>query len=223
MLRKLTVTGSAEVVGKADQFEVGLTITELALRAKLAQESVARKSQQVMEALLGLGLQREEIQTASYWVESEYEYENKRRRFKGYRAKTRLQVRTGQLEDAGKIVDALVEAGAEVDYVHYRCRDEAPLYYAALEKAAGDARRRAEAMARGLGVELGRVLRVSDRAEDEPGRRYATALAEARGFSATGAETALTPREVRATAEVTAVFELGEGEGERRGGPGGYK
>lgn len=212
MIRKLVVTGAAEVVGKADQFEVGLTISELAFRAKLAQEAVARKSQQVMEALLGLGLQPEEIQTASYWVESEYEYENKKRRFKGYRAKTSLQVRTCQLEDAGKIVDALVEAGAEVDYVRYRCRDEAPLYYTALEKAAGDARRRAEAMARGLGVELGRVLRVSDRAEDEPGRGGYATLRESRSILATGVETPLSPREAKVEAEVTAVFELaGEG------------
>lgn len=209
MIRRLTVTGVAEVTGKADQLEVGLTFNELAFRAKHAQESVARKSQQVMDLLLGLGMQREEIQTTSYWVSTEYVYEKQQRRFKGYRAKTSLRVRTDRLENAGKIVDALVEAGAEVDYVHYRCRDNSPLYYAALEKAARDARQRAEAMAQGLGAGLGQVLRVSDKAEEEPGRggRLST-VAEGRAYSARGAETELNPREVRVTAVVTAVFEL---------------
>lgn len=66
MFRKLMAVGKAEASSRSDQVEVGIRITDLAHRATSAQENVARKTHQVVNLLLGLGVQKEQLQTTSY-------------------------------------------------------------------------------------------------------------------------------------------------------------
>jgi uncharacterized protein YggE len=80
-----------------------------------------------------------------------------------YRVSSMLQVTVRDVEKAGAVLDAVVEAGANQVYgVTFTVSDRAQWEGQAREKAVADAKARAGELARLTGVELGEVLSVSE-------------------------------------------------------------
>lgn len=77
----------------------------------------------------------------------------------------------------------------------------------ALQKVTENARRRAEAIAAGLGMKVGSVVRVSDKRGTYSGPY---ALPETSRPYGIGEANVVVPEEIKETAEVQAVFELVE-------------
>ena len=81
----------------------------------------------------------------------------------GYRVSNILRVTVRDVEKAGDVVDAAVEAGAnQVHGVTFTVSDEGNWQGQAREKAMADAEARAAELARLAGVELGAVQSVSE-------------------------------------------------------------
>ena len=112
-------------------------------------------------------------------------------------------VATIDVDHAGALIDAAVEAGAnQVNGPSLSVADQGLLYRKALTAAMADARKSAETLAEAAGRPLGQVTAVAESGQNEPTPMYAKAQASDTG----------TPVEAgvqQVTASVTVTFALG--------------
>lgn len=91
----------------------------------------------------------------------------------GYRAYVNLSITINDLSKAGAALDAAAKAGAnQVGGVSYAIKDDSALRAQALEQAVKQAKPKAEAIARGLNVQLGTVMTVVESPDGYFGPQY---------------------------------------------------
>lgn len=205
--RVIQASGEGVVRVRPDQATVSIGVETQAATAGQAQAENARRAQAVSERLLGLGLGREDLQTAWVGLSPVYEYGGGASRLVGYRALNQLRVRLADPSQVGRVLDAAVAAGAnQVQGVAFGLRDEAAARREALSKAVEDARARAEAMATAAGVRLGEVVAVTEGGPPGPNPllRMAAGVPETAGSAATPVE----PGELEVRAAVTVAFAI---------------
>lgn len=205
MLKRVIVSGYGEAAAKPDIAVIGISIAFVQPEAKAAQELVANITEKVLTGLKSLGVPDKDIETKGYSINPHYEWKKNSRVFKGYEAHNALRIRTDKLFLVNQIIDAAVKAGVkEIDYVKFEHKDRASLGYEALKKATQNAVERATAIAEGLGAQIGKVIRVSDKRRSYNGGYY---ISE-RSAEYAPPKSVVAPHEVKTTAEVEAVFEL---------------
>jgi uncharacterized protein YggE len=161
----ITVTGGGTVTTVPDEagFWFGVEI-----RRKTAGAAVAaanERMRQVLAALEAAGIPDKDIQTAQVSVSPDYKESGDP---DGYVASNSVSVTVG-VDEAGKVVDAAVAAGADqVSGPNLVKSDTDALYRSALRAAVADARTRAEALASAAGVEVGGVIAIEEGSSDGP-------------------------------------------------------
>ncbi|MBN9160328.1 MAG: hypothetical protein BGO98_01290 [Myxococcales bacterium 68-20] len=122
-----------------------------------------------------------------------------------YRVSNTVRVTIRDIEKAGRLLDAAVAAGAnEVWGVSFEIDKPEALEAEAREKAAQDARARAEALAKTQGRTLGEVVSVSESVGGGgPRPMYSMAKADMGGF-----ETPVAPGEVSVSTQLEVVYRL---------------
>lgn len=180
----VSATGNAEVKGQADVIQVYLNIDTKADTAKEAQDENSRIADEVVVALLKLGLERKDIQLQDYRVYEDFSWENGRQQSKGFRATQSVVVKLSDFAKAGDVVDASVSAGALVNWINFELSQEQEneLKAQVLKEAGEDAKAKAEATASGVGKKLGSL--VSVQSQDfyyQPYRLYENAVAGSSG------------------------------------------
>lgn len=136
------ITAGVELEGK--------TLQELQRRADAAIASMT-------EAWLRLGIPRERIGTAVYRIEPQYDYEDGKQTFRGFKLVHLLQA-TMNADQAGEAIDAALSHGANtVQNVSFASSEASDLQKRALAAAARDAAGKAEAVAAAMGVALSAV------------------------------------------------------------------
>lgn len=212
----LTAVGTAELRVAPDLAVVRFVVMTEEDGEDGAQEAMkvnTNKSWQVVQALQELGLAEREVEVGRVTLQPRYDFDvNPGRRtpqIVGYAAENRITVRTRKLEEVGRIIGAAVEAGANrVDSVEFTLENETPARREAMERASASARADAEAMARGLGVRLGRVVRVNADQHALPMPMFRAARAEMMSAASDAAPVPVNPGEVTVNAQVSVVFEV---------------
>lgn len=208
MLRKIVVSGYGEACAKPNIAEVGLNITFIQPEANQAQELVAGVTHKLLAELLSLGIPNKDIETKDYSLFPHYQWEKNSRVFKGYQASNALLVKTGDLSLVTQIIDAAVKVGVKnIDYVNFTYDDRSALEQEALTKAAQDAVEKAKAIAAGLGVKVGRVIRVSGNRRRSYDSGYYI-VRESSSYQAGRPENVIPADKIKVTAEVETVLEL---------------
>ncbi|MEW6046449.1 MAG: SIMPL domain-containing protein [Bacillota bacterium] len=162
--RTLVVTGRATVFGRPDTVRVTIGIDTQAPSAQHAQDENAGKVNRVLAALQDFGIAARDMQTSGIQLGPVFRYDEKSReqRLVGYRASYTLTVHLRKLEDAGQVVDAAVQAGANrIDGISFIVRDIQPLKQQALGQAVADAIAQAQALAQAAGIQLGELVSIS--------------------------------------------------------------
>ena len=207
---RLDVVATGEVTRVPDIMRINAGVMTQAPTASEAIRQNASRMESVRAALRRAGVADRDIQTSSINLSPEWRYvENRTPEFVGYRAHNSVNVRFRDIANAGRILDALVEAGAnQIDGpMLYIERPETALDEART-RALAIARERAELYARALGMRVKRVLSVS-----EAGMGYfpPPPVAMARGMVAgqdSSANVQVDPGEQVLTASLTVSFEL---------------
>lgn len=208
MIRRVEVSGYAEVTTKPETVEIGISVGFRRGTPHEAEELTARTTGKVLAELREIGVEEDEIKTRRFHIRPVYEWEKDSRVFKGYEGSNELKIETTKLHLLGSILTSVVKAGAkEIRYVSFGCRDRKALELNALEKAAENARLRAEAIAAGLGMKVGPIVRISDKCRSYPGNYV---LAEASPAYKTAEANVIIPEDIKETAQVDAVFEIVE-------------
>lgn len=148
-----------------DQARMNVAVVTQAPTAAAAASENAVKANAVLAAIKAALEPTAEIKTAGYTISPVHVYppQGGEPRITGYSATNQLAVTTGDLTRVGAAIDAATKAGANsIDSVQFTMKDATQVQSEALTKAAVLAKRRAQAIAAGLGLTLGDVLQAEE-------------------------------------------------------------
>lgn len=169
--------GTVDATPYRASFDFGVTT-----RATTAADAMSRNASEaraIVDALKKVGVDASAIQTTqvSLWPQTS----NNGTTITGYQASNSVHV-TAALGNSGSLVDAAVRAGANnVDGPSLDTADKSSLYGKALQRALVSAKAKAQAIADGAGLALGKLLKVREGGNSEPVPMLAQAATDAAG------------------------------------------
>ena len=158
----LSVTGEATRVPDLAIVNAGV-VTRSSNAATAIQEN-ADKMAQVISAVKRAGIADRDIQTSSINLNAEYRYpDNQPPQLTGYTATNQLTVKFHDIRSSGKILDALVAQGAnQISGPNLTVEHPEQALNEARAKAIAEGRARADLYARSLGMQVARVVSISE-------------------------------------------------------------
>ena len=182
----LTMSGVGSAQIAPEMAEVTLGVVTEARDAAKAHADNAAQAAQVQSALKALGIAERDIQTTRYDFEPVYDVkDNGRSVTTGYTVTNAVVVKVRNLANVGKVIDAALANGANrVDSLEFSASDPRAAKNAALADAARDARSKADAVARALGVRIVRVLNVYADSQSHTPRNYMPMMMAKDAYSA---------------------------------------
>jgi len=217
---KITVEGIASIDAMPDLISVYFMIEtqgETSVEAKDANDGILDN---LVAEVLGLGFERSELQTQSFNIYPNYEWDGRKQTQDGYKAthSLKLELSSDEFDKISEVIDAGIDAGAGISYINFELSQELQNQYKAeaLELASKDAQIKADAVASGFDKRAGRLIsvQVSDfgyypwnvftaREDTEEGIGYAS---EENAAIAKQAMANIEPGEQEITARVSATF-----------------
>lgn len=176
-----------------------------------AKEEHDKIKEDFVNSLLSKGFTEDEIVISGYNNYPEYDWTSGTQRITGYVVVSSIEIKSSDFAEISNVIDSAIESEALVSYVSFELSDEkqSGLKAEALEKAGEDARRKAEATAKGLGKSLGRLVSVSSEDYYYGGPSIAYARAEDSAGSADEAKLVIdNPRDVEVTASLRVEYKL---------------
>lgn len=172
---QIRVSGVGEAAIAPDMALLTLTVMREAETAREALDEANSAMAAVVEAMKEEGVADRDLQTAGLSINPRYHYpdrgENRSPRIVAYQVTNTLSVRVREFERVGEILDLSVTLGVNQGGDIVLTNDDPT---AALEEArraaVEDAMSKANTLAEAAGVEVGRVLEMSEQAEPQPPR-----------------------------------------------------
>lgn len=203
----IKVTGEGEIAVEPDMALINVGIITEGKELVPIQQKNAVQSTEVIQVLVELGIPQTQIQTFDYRIESDYDYEQGKQIFKGYKVTHILQVKIEDLTMIGKVVDTAVQKG--VNYVsnfQFTVKDKDPYYQRALVLAVNNAIRKAKTIAGSINVTLNPTPRliVENSSPIQPFSYQPETMLKAMST------TPLEPGQIKIKANVSAEFTYGK-------------
>jgi uncharacterized protein len=202
----LTVTGegATQIAPDLATLTIGVTTTGETAAEALAANSAALSA--VLERLKAAGVADRDLQTSNLSVTPNwtgYDSSSSGPQIAGYTAVNMLTVRILQLDSLGPVLDAAVSDGANtLNGLTFGLADPRPAMDAARTAAVEDARAKAALYAAAAGVELGRIVQITEGGGyGGPAPMYRDAKVEAAAVPVEAGELSM-------AASVTVVYEL---------------
>lgn len=212
----ISVQGSTEFDVAPDLAKIIFSIQTQSTTAQDAQVRNREIGDAVGAALTQAGVRTGDLQTTNYRVEKIQEWDPTGQKMvdKGYRVSNSFVVKTKELARVGPLLDAGIQAGANnVESISFELSDskQKEVKTEALRKATMNAREKADALADGAGVKLGKVLTLSENSYyAQPYYRGDMMMAKAEGMGAPEIPpTAISPQDVHISAQVSVTYEIG--------------
>ena len=175
----LVVQGTGKSFTAPDIARVDLGITESGVNLKTVQDSVNKKSQDLVAQIKKLGVADKDIKTVSYYVYPQYDYTTPTQKITGYQVSTEYEV---TVRDFTKINDLLATAtsfGANtIGQVSFDLSDNIKnqKLNEARTEAVTEAKTKASGLAKAAGITLGKIINVSEETPSN-NRLYALPMA----------------------------------------------
>ena len=173
MPRQITVTGEGRVEAAPDMATISLGVTHENEQAKLAMEATSDAVARILERIAAMGVAPRDMQTRALslspvWSERTASDGN-RARITGFVASNTVMVRVRDLASLGRILDAVIEDGAnDFNGLQFDAQNPEPLMDEARRAAVADAMARAALLAEAAGVTLGPVQSISEQGGMRP-------------------------------------------------------
>lgn len=165
----VVTTGEAVVKRAPDRAWVTIAAESRARTPQEAQRANAEAMRTVTDRLKAADIPAEAIQTTLFDLQPEFDYANGRQMLRGYVARNQVQVKVDALPKLGEILASAVAGGAtNVSGVRFDLQDRDAAEREALRAAVADARKRADAAARGANMTVERVVRIEEQREFLP-------------------------------------------------------
>lgn len=166
----LTISGRGEVSREPDRVRMSLGVISEEKTASAALTDNNEKMGALIQELKDSGLEDTDIQTSNFSVSPRYSnyrassgQEPKAPEIIGYRVSNQVNITTDIDESFGDLLDKVVSLGANsIGGINFFLKDTTEAMDEARIKAVADAKRRADLLAREIGVEIVRVLTISE-------------------------------------------------------------
>jgi uncharacterized protein len=166
-MRQVTVVGHGEIKGAPDTATVQIGVEAEATTAKDALAQNSAQAQEVQKKLTELGVDAKDIQTSNFSINPTYG--NDGRQVTGYRVSNMVTVKISQLDQAGTLLDQVVQAGANSIYgISFSVENPEALLNQARKAAIENAKARATQLAGASGSAVGDVLVISENIGAQP-------------------------------------------------------
>ncbi len=200
----LRFSGFGSVRVQPDTADIYVSTTATAATSADALDAASKKMAKVQARLKELGVAEADLTTSNSSTYQDFDS-------KKWRAELSLNVKVRKIDDAGKLLTAANEAGADgVGGPSFSVDDTRAAYASALRQAIEDARAKAEAAAAQIGVKVGGVVSVDDQSGgiSPPIFAQAADAAKASGAEVAPAAVPIAPgmQEVGATVTVTFTY-----------------
>lgn len=212
----ITVNGQGIVQVAPDLATIHVTVEKTAKTAAQAQKDVNAELTDIVAAMKALGVTDKDIVTSYISVYPSYQYdeESGKRSVENYQAYTSVSVSTHDVDNAGKYVDAALNAGATgTNGVTFSLEKPETYYNQALTEAVKAAQSSATAIAQAYGKTLGQVVSVVENSRNTSTSYkemdYAVEEAMAMNAMATGSadrNTNISYEDIEVSANITAVY-----------------
>lgn len=210
----ITVNGSGEVRVAPDEAHVRLGVVAQEESARAAQREASRIAQGILDAVAGLDVPSEAVQTSQLVLTPVYEQGGPRQqvptepRIIAYRASNVVSVRLDDLTKIGRVIDGGIEAGAnQVQGVDFQLEDDREAREEAVRRAVREARSKAAAMAEALEVALGPVQDAREGGVTIERPQFGQVRMMA--MESQSADTPVAPGEITVSASVTLSYRIG--------------
>jgi uncharacterized protein YggE len=211
MTATISVTGIGEVIVVPDTANIQIGVQVFSEELAEAQRMSTEQIQAIVDTLTAAGVEERDIQTSNYSVSIRQQYDNQgiATAVLGYDIYNTLSVTVRDVEALGDILDQAVSSGANQIYgIYFFTEDLTEATAQAREKAVEDASVRAQQLAAAAGIEVGRVLNITEGFAQGPmpvdyGRGFAAAEGDMAGAAVpiqTGSQTV--------TIQVTVTYEV---------------
>ena len=211
----LTVSADGRSVRTPDLAVFTAGVTSQAKTAGAALSANAADMNRVVAALKRAGIADRDIQTSNLSLNPIYappiqrpdgQYEQQEQRIIGYNATNTVTVRQRKLSEFGRVIDTLVEAGAnQVNGPSFQMDEPDAATDEARLEAMKKARARAELYAKAAGLRVVRILSISESGGYNPGPPVVFARMAA---DSEAAPSPVAAGEIQLNANVTVMFEL---------------
>lgn len=219
----ITFSGHGEVTATPDIANVYFTISKEAKTVKEAQSLVAQVEKKSLDFLRSKNILDKDIKTtnASFYPKYEYQYDAKimipcaeygcprpgKNVIVGYTASESITVKVRNTDEVGEVMQGLGTLGvSDLSGPNFSIDNEDGLKMAARRKAIEDAKTKAKALARDLGINLGKITSFSE-SGNYPVPMYAKSMMAA--DSGSGSAPAELPKgENTISSDVTITYQI---------------
>ncbi|MBY0145619.1 SIMPL domain-containing protein [Neobacillus niacini] len=199
----IKVRGEGEIPVQPDTASVNLGVVTESKELISAQQENSVVGNKVIESLIALGIDKSQIQTFDYRIEPNYDYDQGKQIFRGYKITHILQVKIEDLSIIGKAVDTAVQHGANyAANVQFTTRYLDAYYQQALALALKNANSKATTIANTIRVNLNPIPILVIEGMDTIQPFESQQMAFAKGVSSTQIE----PGQLLIKASVSADF-----------------
>lgn len=169
--RTITVKGEATHRVSPDQAIVSFSIVTRSKDPSLARSLNSEAGSRAIRSIEDTGVPKKDIRLLNLVLSPAREWNPDRRKYDelGFDVTRSVQVTVDSLDLVGDIVVRIVESGANrLEGVRYGLKSDTDIRTVVLSDAVQSAKRRAEAMVKALGSELGEVLTVNEEGMSMP-------------------------------------------------------
>lgn len=161
----INVSGTCEISVPADVGYIQMGVETQDKDVKEAQDDNAEAMQNILDAVMELGLTEEDITTSNYSIYPYYDYSNGSRSEEPdyYIVSNTVKIRVKDLDILGDIIDIATDAGANRAYsIYFDAEDTVASQDEALQKAVEDALRKADLIADAADVKIIGIQQIND-------------------------------------------------------------
>ncbi|MBE4907448.1 SIMPL domain-containing protein [Bacillus luteolus] len=200
----IEVEGIGQLKVRPDIVSVRFGVLTEGMDVQNAQDENAKIINDIIEAIVNAGVQKNQIETVSFSVSPQYQYTNNEKILQGYEVRHLLSVRLDDVQKAGVIYDIAFNEGANIaENPIFMVENEQAYQMEALQKALQNAVIKATTIANTLGVTLSQQpLRVEEISTNFIPREYGVQEVAA----SMGTATPIQVREIEFQARVEVQF-----------------
>jgi uncharacterized protein len=172
----IIIVGEGKITGVPDiaNIQLGYSIEKPTVAA--AQKDNTDKMNAMIDKLKkDFKIDPKDIQTANYFISPQYDWNNGKQTLRSYLVSQNLNVKLRQMDKVSAIIEAAGASGLnQVGNLSFEIDNPEQLRQAAREKALAQAKEKAEALSKVVGVKLGKIISFSESANDnQPQPLYA--------------------------------------------------
>jgi len=208
----ISVTGRGEIMARPDILEITAGVHTRGASAQAAARENGDVMNRILAALKEHGIAEKDVQTTRLSVSPQYNQPNPRSheeyvpRIVGYVVENQVRIVSRRLDQAGPLLDAVMNAGAnQVHGVQFRIEHPEKLYDEARKRAMADAKGKAMLLAGEAGVVVGPPRSIS---EHEGNVVQPQPMFRAAAMAGSAPMLPVAPGEERISVNVSVVYEL---------------